>query len=162
MVRYDFWYQPFHNVMISTEWGNVWALKDGFNPADLASGNYGTHLNVFDWKERKLIQRIDVGMEGVMPLEIRYCICLWHEVAVSLQVQIRQKYAWPVGFCTTPRPRKDSWAVPCMERFTDFTARLMRLVLSGQLKKLSTSPQSRWRAGLCQKCPRFSQTSSSA
>jgi len=69
---YDFWYQPFHNVMISTEWGNVWALKDGFNPADLASGNYGTHLNVFDWKERKLIQRIDVGVEGVMPLEIRF------------------------------------------------------------------------------------------
>ena len=128
--------------MISTEWGNVWALKDGFNPADLASGNYGTHLNVFDWKERKLIQRIDVGMEGVMPLELG-TTCLWHEVGVSLQVQIRQKYAWPTGFCTTPRPLKDSWAVPCMERFTDFTARLMRLVLSGQLKKLSTSPQSR-------------------
>ena len=81
---------------------------------------------------------------------------------MSLQVQIRQKYAWPIGFCTTPRPRKDSWAVPCMERYTDFTARLMKLVLSGQLKKLSTSPQSRWRAGLCQKCPPFSQTSSSA
>ena len=63
--------------MISTEWGNVWALKDGFNPADLASGNYGTHLNVFDWKERKLIQRIDVGMEGVMPLEIRCYILVY-------------------------------------------------------------------------------------
>jgi len=58
--------------MISTEWGNVWALKDGFNPEDVAKGNYGTHLNVFDWKERKLVQRIDVGQEGVMPLEIRF------------------------------------------------------------------------------------------
>ena len=89
------------------------------------------------------------------------CLMAWSR-SFFLQVQIRQKYAWPTGFCTTPRPRKDSWAVPCMERFTDFTARLMRLVLSGQLKKLSTSPQSRWRAGLCQKCPPFSQTSSSA
>ena len=62
--------------MISTEWGNVWALKDGFNPADVANGNYGTHLNVFDWKERKLIQRIDVGIEGVMPLEIRYYLLI--------------------------------------------------------------------------------------
>merc|ERR1712013_378816 len=29
-------------------------------------------LNVYDWKERKLIQKIDLGMEGVMPLEIRF------------------------------------------------------------------------------------------
>jgi len=69
---YDFWYQPYHNVMISTEWGNVWALKDGFNPEDVAKGNYGTHLNIFDWKERKMIQRIDLGPDGVMPLEIRF------------------------------------------------------------------------------------------
>ena len=70
--RYDFWYQPYHNVMISTEWGNVFALKDGFNPEDLAKGNYGTHLNVFDWKEKKLVKRIDLGQDGVMPLEIRF------------------------------------------------------------------------------------------
>jgi len=69
---YDFWYQPYHNVMISTEWGNVFALKDGFNPEDLAKGNYGTHLNVFDWKEKKLVKRIDLGQDGVMPLEIRF------------------------------------------------------------------------------------------
>merc|ERR1712218_276681 len=39
---------------------------------DVEEGNYGTHLNVYDWKERKLIQKIDVGLEGVMPLEIRF------------------------------------------------------------------------------------------
>ena len=38
---------------------------------DVSKGNYGTHLNVFNWKEHKLIQRIDLGLEGVMPLEIR-------------------------------------------------------------------------------------------
>ena len=36
---YDFWYQPKHNVMISTEWGNFNYLSKGFNPDDVAKGN---------------------------------------------------------------------------------------------------------------------------
>ena len=35
---YDFWYQPRHNVMISTEWGAPRAWKPGFNPKDLEEG----------------------------------------------------------------------------------------------------------------------------
>lgn len=35
---YDFWYQPRHNVMISTEWGAPKALANGFDPADVARG----------------------------------------------------------------------------------------------------------------------------
>lgn len=69
---YDFWYQPYHNVMISTEWGHIRCVTEGLDLEDVKKGNFGTHLNVFDWKERKLIQRIDLGPEGVMPLEIRY------------------------------------------------------------------------------------------
>lgn len=40
---YDFWYQPRHNVMISTEWGAPKALGNGFNPADVKAGMCGTH-----------------------------------------------------------------------------------------------------------------------
>lgn len=69
---YDYWYQPYHNVMISTEWGHPRSFAPGFNPKDVAEGNYGTHINVFDWKKGKLLQRIDLGLEGVMPLEIRF------------------------------------------------------------------------------------------
>uniref|UniRef100_A0A3P9PKB9 Methanethiol oxidase n=1 Tax=Poecilia reticulata TaxID=8081 RepID=A0A3P9PKB9_POERE len=35
---YDFWYQPRHNVMISTEWGAPKALVHGFNPAHVKEG----------------------------------------------------------------------------------------------------------------------------
>lgn len=35
---YDFWYQPRHNVMISTEWGAPKVLAKGFNPADVKAG----------------------------------------------------------------------------------------------------------------------------
>merc|ERR1711971_577018 len=69
---YDFWYQPYHNVMISTEWGRPRSFFGGLDLKDVEAGNYGTHLNVFDWKQRKLIQKVDLGLEGVMPLEIRF------------------------------------------------------------------------------------------
>merc|ERR1712113_132226 len=69
---YDFWYQPYHNVMISTEWGHPRSFFQGLNMEHVEGGHYGTHLNVYDWTTRKLLQKIDLGMEGVMPLEIRF------------------------------------------------------------------------------------------
>ena len=38
--NYDFWYQPRHNVMISTEWGSPNAIKSTFNPAHVADGQW--------------------------------------------------------------------------------------------------------------------------
>lgn len=35
---YDFWYQPRHNVMISSEWGEPKSFLAGFNPAHVAEG----------------------------------------------------------------------------------------------------------------------------
>ena len=58
--------------MISTEWGHPRCFMKGLDVEDVAKGNYGTHINVYDWQKRKLIQKIDLGMEGVMPLEIRF------------------------------------------------------------------------------------------
>ena len=36
---YDFWYQPRHNVMISSEWGEPNSFLNGFNPAHVAEGD---------------------------------------------------------------------------------------------------------------------------
>ncbi|XP_022529634.1 methanethiol oxidase [Astyanax mexicanus] len=69
---YDFWYQPRHNVMISTEWGAPKRLANGFNPADLEAGHYGQCLHVWDWNTHKHIQTLDLGEEGAIPLEIRF------------------------------------------------------------------------------------------
>lgn len=71
-MGYDFWYQPFHNVMISTEWGAPYALSTGFNPKHVEDGLYGRHLNVWNWTSRELTQRIDLGPDGIIPLEIRF------------------------------------------------------------------------------------------
>uniref|UniRef100_A0A673TZT0 Methanethiol oxidase n=1 Tax=Suricata suricatta TaxID=37032 RepID=A0A673TZT0_SURSU len=37
-MGYDFWYQPRHNVMVSTEWAAPNVFRDGFNPADVEAG----------------------------------------------------------------------------------------------------------------------------
>jgi len=69
---YDFWYQPRHNVMISTEWGAPWAIRSGFKEEHVAQGHYGQHLNVWNWTTHELMQRIDLGSDGLNPLEIRF------------------------------------------------------------------------------------------
>ena len=35
-------------------------------------GSYGHSLNVWDWTTHEMIQRIDLGPEGMIPLEIRF------------------------------------------------------------------------------------------
>ena len=37
---YDYWYQPYHNVLISTEWGAPKAFRSGFNPQHVADGTH--------------------------------------------------------------------------------------------------------------------------
>jgi len=42
-MGYDFWYQPLHNVMISTEWGVPKALTKGFKIEDVQTGKESLH-----------------------------------------------------------------------------------------------------------------------
>ncbi len=70
--NYDFWYQPRHNVMISSEWGAPNTVSQGFNPAEVAEGKYGHQLHFWDWTNRNIVQTIDLGNEGLIPLEVRF------------------------------------------------------------------------------------------
>uniref|UniRef100_A0A2K6UMG7 Methanethiol oxidase n=1 Tax=Saimiri boliviensis boliviensis TaxID=39432 RepID=A0A2K6UMG7_SAIBB len=70
-LGYDFWYQPRHNVMISTEWAAPNVLRDGFNPADVEAGLYGSHLYVWDWQRHEIVQTLSMK-DGLIPLEIRF------------------------------------------------------------------------------------------
>lgn len=57
--------------MISTEWGAPKVFKTGFMPSHLEE-SYGHSINFFSWSKRKLIQTIDLGKDGLAPLEIRF------------------------------------------------------------------------------------------
>ena len=54
---YDFWYQPYFNVMISTEWAEPNTFKKGFDPSTVAE-KYGSKIYVWDWKEKNTNNRI--------------------------------------------------------------------------------------------------------
>jgi selenium-binding protein 1 len=69
---YDYWYQPRHNVMVSSGWAAPDTFFGGFKPADVAVGRYGTHIHFWDWKRRSLIRKVDLGDEGQLPLEVRF------------------------------------------------------------------------------------------
>ncbi|REJ66182.1 MAG: selenium-binding protein [Planctomycetota bacterium] len=69
--NYDYWYQPRHNVMVSSEWAAPNTFKQGFNPAEVEE-KYGKRLLFWDWNERKIIKDFDLGDGGRIPLEVRF------------------------------------------------------------------------------------------
>ena len=70
--NYDFWYQPRHNVMISSEWGSPNTVSQGFKLDDVKAGKYGQQLHFWDWKEHTVTQSLDLGEKGMIPLEVRF------------------------------------------------------------------------------------------
>jgi selenium-binding protein 1 len=119
----DFWYQPHHNVMISSEWGAPKYIKAGFNPADVAAGHYGHHLNVWDWTTHEMTQRIDLGADGQLPLEIRflhdpkesqgYVGCALSSTIFHFHKTQDNKWA-AEKVISVPGKTVDGWALPVM------------------------------------------------
>uniref|UniRef100_A0A667Z3J8 Methanethiol oxidase n=1 Tax=Myripristis murdjan TaxID=586833 RepID=A0A667Z3J8_9TELE len=120
---YDFWYQPRHNVMISTEWGAPRALADGFNPAHVKQGQYGSALHVWDWTSHRRLQTLELGEEGAIPLEIRFL----HDpdategyVGCALQGTVFRFYKTPKGdwaaerVIKVPSKKVEGWMLPDM------------------------------------------------
>lgn len=70
--NYDFWYQPRHNVMVSSEWSAPKTYYPGFDLKDVTDGNYGHQLHFWDWLKHDIIQTVDLGEEGLIPLEVRF------------------------------------------------------------------------------------------
>src|SRR6185369_12600714 len=64
--NYDFWYQPRHNVMVSSEWGAPKTTRPGFKLDDVKAGKYGHHLHFWDWSKRTIAKSIDLGEKGMI------------------------------------------------------------------------------------------------
>ncbi len=70
--NYDFWYQPRHNVMVSSEWAAPNTVKRGFRIEDVQAGRYGQQLHFWDWEKKQIAQSIPLGEHGQIPLEVRF------------------------------------------------------------------------------------------
>jgi selenium-binding protein 1 len=70
--NYDYWYQPRHNVMVSSEWAAPNTVSQGFSLDDVKAGKYGHRLQFWNWEGRRIEQTIDLGPDGLIPLEVRF------------------------------------------------------------------------------------------
>ena len=70
--NHDFWYQPRHNVMVSSEFAAPETFLPGLNLEEVAAGKYGQQIHFWDWQTHTLTQTIDLGEEGRLPFEIRF------------------------------------------------------------------------------------------
>ena len=70
--NYDFWYQPRHNAMVSSEWAAPNTFMPGFDLEDVARGKYGHSIHFWDFKNKRIEKSVDLGEEGMIPLEVRF------------------------------------------------------------------------------------------
>src|ERR671914_783462 len=70
--NYDFWYNPRNGYLISSEWASPSTFQDGFDLEHVAAGRYGRSIHIWDLDKRQVVQDIDLGEEGMIPLEIRW------------------------------------------------------------------------------------------
>lgn len=71
-LNYDFWYQPRKNTMVSTEWAVPNTFEKGFDLQDVQDGRYGHRLHFWDLEKRAHTQTVDLGPDGLIPLECRW------------------------------------------------------------------------------------------
>jgi selenium-binding protein 1 len=58
-------------VLVSSEFGEPNAYEPGFDLEHVAAGRYGQRLHFWNLAERTLEQSVDLGEQGLVPLEIR-------------------------------------------------------------------------------------------
>ena len=69
--HYDFWWNLPRDFMVSSEWGLPPQYENGIVAEDLLSNKYGHKLHLWNLRERKNVQTIDLGENHQMALEIR-------------------------------------------------------------------------------------------
>jgi len=70
-LAYDFWWHLAYDTMITSEWGTPNMVESGVNPELLLGGKYGHALHVWDLNSRRHLQRLELGAEYQMVLELR-------------------------------------------------------------------------------------------
>jgi methanethiol oxidase len=70
-LSYDFWWHLGHDTMITSEWGTPKMVESGVNPELLLGGKYGNALHIWDLHTRRHVQKLELGPEHQMVLELR-------------------------------------------------------------------------------------------
>jgi len=68
---YDVWWHLQYDTLLTSEWGPISIIEKGIDPEDLLGRKFGHHVNFWSMSERKLTQRVDLGDQHQMVLELR-------------------------------------------------------------------------------------------
>ncbi|MFD8323627.1 selenium-binding protein SBP56-related protein [Kitasatospora purpeofusca] len=68
---YDVWWHLGSNVGVTSEWGTPWMVEDGVVPELLLGRKYGHALHFWELDTGRHLQRIDLGDQYQMVLELR-------------------------------------------------------------------------------------------
>jgi methanethiol oxidase len=94
---YDVWWHLNHDTLITSEWGTPSMIENGLNPEDLLGRKFGHHLNFWSLSERRLVQRVDLGDQHQMVLELRPAhdpAKTWGFVGVVISVEDLSASVW--------------------------------------------------------------------
>ena len=70
-LSYDFWWHLGHDTMVTSEWGTPEMVEGGVVPELLLSGKYGNAIHIWDLNSRKHQERLELGPQYQMALELR-------------------------------------------------------------------------------------------
>jgi len=70
-LAYDFWWHLAHDVLITSEWGTPNIIEKGLDLDALMAKRYGRAIHVWDLRRRRHLQRLPVGDDDQMVLELR-------------------------------------------------------------------------------------------
>jgi selenium-binding protein 1 len=68
-LAYDFWWHLGYDTLVTSEWGTPNMIEGGLDPALL--GKFGHSLHLWDLRQRRHLQALDLGAEQQMVLELR-------------------------------------------------------------------------------------------
>jgi selenium-binding protein 1 len=96
-LAYDVWWHLNHDTVVTSEWATPSMIENGLNPEDLLGRKFGHHLNFWSMSERKLVQRVDLGDQHQMVLEVRPAHDpnkTWGFVGVTISVEDLSGSVW--------------------------------------------------------------------
>lgn len=70
-LSYDFAWHLGHDTIVTSEWGTPSMVSEGVNPELLLAGEYGNALHVWDMRKRSHLQKLELGPQYQMSLELR-------------------------------------------------------------------------------------------
>ena len=70
-LAYDFWWHLGYDTIVTSEWGTPKTFENGLQPEVLLNSGYGHAIHIWDLRQRRHRQVLDLGKEHQLAFELR-------------------------------------------------------------------------------------------